>query len=49
MSLRFPVSIGLAVLVTFGLFWVMQALVTVAGELKEGGRTATVDFVRLKK
>lgn len=49
MSLRFPVSIGLSVLVTFGLFWVMQALITVAGELKEGGRTASVEFVRLKR
>ena len=49
MTLRFPVSIGLAVLVTFALFWVMQALVNVEGELGEEGRVASVDFVRLKR
>lgn len=46
---RFPVSIGLAVLVTFFLFWTMQALVTVSGDLQEGGDPPKVEFVRLKK
>ncbi|MBW2361919.1 MAG: energy transducer TonB [Deltaproteobacteria bacterium] len=49
MNLRFPVSIGLSVLVTFGLFWVMQALITVSGELKDATRTASIEFVRLKR
>jgi len=35
--------------ITFGLFWVMQALIGVAGELQEGTRPPIVDFVRLKK
>ncbi len=47
MNLRFPVAIGLSVLVTFSLFWVMQALVTVSGELKDATRTASIEFVRL--
>lgn len=33
----------------FSLFWIMQALVTVKGELKDPGTTLTVDFVRLKR
>lgn len=36
-------------LITFGLFWVMQALIGVAGKLEEGGKSTVVDFVRLKK
>ena len=35
--------------ITFGLFWVMQALVSVAFTLQEGTRPQIVDFVRLKK
>jgi len=46
---RFPVAIGLAILVTFFLFWAMQALVTVDGQLKEGGANAKIEFVRLKR
>lgn len=38
-----------AAAVTFGLFWVMQALVGVAGEMLEGGTSPVVDFVRLKR
>ena len=38
-----------ACLITFGLFWVMQALIGVEAELQEGGRSLSVDFVRLKK
>jgi protein TonB len=35
--------------ITLGLFWVMQALVSVAFTLQEGTRPQIVDFVRLKK
>jgi len=38
-----------AALITFGLFWVMQALIGVAGELQEGRLPPIVDFVRLRK
>jgi len=46
---RYVVAIGLAGLVTFGLFWVMQALISVAAELLEGRPSPVVDFVRLKR
>ena len=46
---RYVVAVGLAGLVTFGLFWVMQALISVAAELVEGRPSPFVDFVRLKK
>jgi protein TonB len=49
LSARFPVAIGLAILVTFFLFWAMQALVTVDGELQEGGQISKIEFVRLKR
>lgn len=49
MSSRFPVAIGLALLVTFGLFWTMQALIGVSGELKEGRGSPSIEFVRLKR
>lgn len=49
MNLRFPVSIGLAVLVTFSLFWIMQALITTSAELGEESRIASIEFVRLKR
>lgn len=39
----------LAGLVTFGLFWIMQALIGVTGELREGRATAKVEFIRLRK
>jgi protein TonB len=48
MSRRFPASV-LAALVTFSLFWVMQALIGVTGELREGRTSAKVDFIRLRK
>jgi protein TonB len=48
-TFRFPISIALALLVTFGLFWTMQALVGVSGELKEGGASPSIEFVRLKR
>ena len=34
---------------TFSLFWVMQALIGVAGEMLEGKSSLVVDFVRLKR
>ena len=50
MALRsFLLPTGLGILTAFGLFWAMQALVSVSGELKEAGRRLTVDFVRLRK
>jgi protein TonB len=49
MTLRlFGVSL-IAASVTFGLFWVMQALIGVAGELLEEKPALQVDFVRLKR
>jgi protein TonB len=49
MSLRIPIALGLACIVTFGLFWAMQALIGVSGELKEGRPPPTVEFVRLRR
>jgi len=49
MSLRFPASLLLAGIVTLFLFWVMQALVNTTGELEEGIRSASVEFIRLRK
>ena len=49
MALRFFLAIALAMLTTFALFWVMQALVGVSGELKEGRPSPRVEFVRLKR
>jgi protein TonB len=46
---RIVISISLGVLTAFGLFWVMQALVSVSGELKQAGARLSVDFVRLRK
>jgi protein TonB len=36
-------------LTTFGLFWVMQALIGVSGELEEGRPRLSVEFVRLRR
>src|SRR3990172_6312072 len=49
MDLRFPAAAALAALVTFGLFWVMQALIGVAGELREARPATKVEFVRLRR
>lgn len=46
---RLPIAIGLGLLTTFALFWIMQALIGVTGELKEGGPGPSVEFVRLKR
>ena len=49
MSGRHPFAFGIACLVTLALFWVMQALVGVEGELSEGSASLRIDFVRLLK
>lgn len=49
MGLRLPLAVVFAVLTTFGLFWVMQALVGVSGELKEVRPPPRVEFVRLRR
>ncbi len=47
--MRLLLAIGLGSLTTFALFWVMQALIGVSGELREGRPPPTVEFVRLRK
>jgi protein TonB len=49
MGRRLPVAFGFACLVTFGLFWTMQMLVSVTGELREGMSSRSIEFVRLKR
>jgi protein TonB len=45
-----PLFVGILGLITaFALFWVMQALIGVSGELKESSGRLSVDFVRLRK
>jgi len=46
---RLPIAVGLACVVTFGLFWAMQALIGMSGELKEGMSAPSIEFVRLKR
>jgi protein TonB len=47
--LNFALALVLGGLTAFGLFWLMQVLVSVSGELKEGGGSISVEFVRLKR
>jgi protein TonB len=50
MSLRHFVAAGLAIGVTFGLFYLMQALISMTGSgLDESVRGQVIDFVRLKR
>ena len=49
MNLRLPISLFLAAGVTFGLFWIMQALIGMEGGLDESARGRMVDFVRQKR
>ena len=49
MALRLLVVSVAAAAITFSLFWVMQALIGVAGEMLEGKSSLVVDFVRLKR
>jgi protein TonB len=46
---RYLATFGVAIFVTFGLFWVMQALIGVEGSLDESQRGRVIDFVRLKR
>ena len=49
-SSRHLVAAGLSLGVTFGLFFVMQALISMSGAgLDESGRSSMVEFIRLKK
>lgn len=50
MIFRHLISGGLALLVTIGLFWMMQALISMPGsDLEDTGPAYNVDFVRLKR
>lgn len=49
MPLRTLISVALGLVTAFALFWVMQALIGVSGELKEAGTRLAVDFVRLRR
>lgn len=46
---RLPIAVALACVITFGLFWSMQALVRSQLELQEGTRPPSIDFVRLRR
>lgn len=46
---RYAISTALALLVTFALFWTMQALISVGYTLLEGGRQLSIEFVRLRR
>ncbi len=46
---RYAVSTALALLVTFALFWAMQALISVGYEILEGRSQISVEFVRLRR
>ncbi len=47
--MRILLAVGLGLLTTFGLFWVMQALIGASGEIQEGRSRLSIDFVRLKR
>ncbi len=46
---RFLVAFGLAAGVTFGLFYLMQSLIGVEGEIDDSEKIKVVDFVRVKR
>jgi len=46
---RLTIAVGLACVVTFGLFWSMQALIGMSTELIEGRPSPSIEFVRLKR
>ncbi len=48
-SARLPVAVALACVITFGLFWAMQALIGTTRELQEGKPRPSIDFVRLRR
>lgn len=47
--LRGAVVLLLGVLTSFGLFWVMQKLISTPGKLDEAGKKLSIEFVRLRK
>lgn len=47
--LRIPIAFFLASLVTFALFYLMQSMIGVEGELDESGGIKVVDFVRVQR
>jgi len=49
MYMRVIISSFLGILTAFGLFWIMQALIGVTGELSDAGRRLSIDFVRLRR
>jgi protein TonB len=46
--MRIVISTILGLVTSFALFWVMQALVGVTGELREAGTRLSIEFVRLR-
>jgi len=48
-AFRFVVAFGLASVVTFALFYLMQSMIIVEGELDDSGKVKVVDFVRVKR
>jgi protein TonB len=46
---RFLIAFGLASCVTFGLFYLMQSMIGVEGELDASAKAKVVDFVRVKR
>jgi len=48
-AVRFIIAFGLASVVTFLLFYLMQSMIIVEGELDTSGSTKVVDFVRVKR
>ena len=48
-TLRNTVAAVLGIVTSFALFWVMQALINVVGELQEAGGRSSIEFVRLRK
>ena len=49
MAARYLGVSALAAAVTFGLFWLMQALIGVEGQLLDDKKRTVIDFVRLKR
>ena len=48
-AIRFFIAFLMASVVTFGLFYLMQNMILVEGELDDSGATKVVDFVRVKR
>jgi protein TonB len=49
MILRIPLAFAMALVVTFGLFWTMQALLGTDPELGESSASPKIEFVRLRR